>query len=178
MNIEMITGAPDKRGRYGDYGGKFVPETLMVALEELEAAYREYREDEEFQRELDFLLKTYVGRPTPLYFASNLTQRLGGAKVYLKREDLAHTGAHKINNALGQGLLAKRLGKEPDNCRNGRGTARSSVGNGVRHAGVGVHCVHGHGGYPAAGVERISDAAVGGGGGAGGCGQPDIEGCD
>ena len=95
INVEILTGAPDKRGRYGRYGGKFVPETLMVAMEELEAAYLEYRQDEEFQRELDFLLSTYVGRRTPLYFAATLTRELGGAKIYLKREDLAHTGAHK-----------------------------------------------------------------------------------
>ena len=96
MNVEISYRSPRQGGgRYGRYGGKFVPETLMVALEELEAAYLEYRQDEEFQRELDFLLSTYVGRRTPLYFAATLTRELGGAKIYLKREDLAHTGAHK-----------------------------------------------------------------------------------
>jgi tryptophan synthase beta chain len=103
---------PDSRGRFGAYGGRFVPETLMGALEELDAAYRQVREDAAFQQELAALLKSYVGRPTPLYLAANLTRHLGGAKVYLKREDLAHTGAHKINNALGQALLAKRMGKK------------------------------------------------------------------
>ena len=112
MKLDPITSTPDDRGRFGNYGGKFVPETLMVALEELEEAYLKLKVDEDFQRQMVFLLSSYVGRPTPLYYAANLTRRLGGAKVYLKREDLAHTGAHKINNALGQALLAKRLGKE------------------------------------------------------------------
>jgi tryptophan synthase beta chain len=102
---------PDERGRFGPYGGQFVPETLMAALAELERAYREARADAGFQSELDALLREYVGRPTPLYFARRLTDRVGGARIYLKREDLAHTGAHKINNAVGQALLAKRLGK-------------------------------------------------------------------
>ncbi|MEX2247199.1 MAG: tryptophan synthase subunit beta [Dehalococcoidia bacterium] len=102
---------PDAGGHFGPYGGRFVPETLMVALIELTAAFEEAWHDETFRTELDHLLRTYVGRPTPLYYAVNLTAKLGGAKIYLKREDLAHTGAHKINNALGQGLLAKRMGK-------------------------------------------------------------------
>ncbi len=102
---------PDELGHFGHYGGRFVPETLMVALNELTAAFEAARADETFQAELRHLLRTYVGRPTPLYFAENLTRRLGGAKVYLKREDLCHTGAHKINNAIAQGLLAKRMGK-------------------------------------------------------------------
>jgi len=102
---------PDARGRYGEFGGKFVPETLMPALEELEAAYRQAKDDPGFQSELLAYQRDYVGRPTPLYFAKRLTDALGGAKVYFKREDLAHTGAHKINNALGQALLAKRMGK-------------------------------------------------------------------
>ncbi len=103
---------PDERGRYGAFGGRYVPETLIYALEELEAAYRDCREDEDFQATLADLQCNYVGRPTPLYFAQRLTKHLGGAKVFLKREDLAHTGAHKINNALGQCLLAKRMNKE------------------------------------------------------------------
>ena len=102
---------PDARGHYGEFGGRYVPETLMFALEELEAAYETAKEDAAFQKELLQLQQTYVGRPTPLYFAKRMTEELGGAKVYLKREDLAHTGAHKINNALGQCLLAKRMGK-------------------------------------------------------------------
>jgi tryptophan synthase beta chain len=99
-------------GRFGVYGGRYVPETLMAALEELEHAYDEAKTDSAFQAELDDLLHNYCGRPTPLYFAKRLTEQCGGAKIYLKREDLLHTGAHKINNALGQGLLARRMGKK------------------------------------------------------------------
>ncbi len=103
---------PDAKGRFGDFGGRYVPETLMNALIELEDAYRQYAEDPEFQEELNYLLKEYSGRETPLYYAERLTEQLGGPKIYLKREDLNHTGAHKINNAIGQGLLAKRTGKQ------------------------------------------------------------------
>ncbi|HLE74599.1 MAG TPA: tryptophan synthase subunit beta, partial [Candidatus Bathyarchaeia archaeon] len=99
-------------GKYGKYGGRFVPETLMAAVNELEEAYNQAREDSGFKKELEYYLSEYAGRPTPLYYAENLTKRLGGAKIYLKREDLAHGGAHKINNTLGQALLAKRMGKK------------------------------------------------------------------
>jgi tryptophan synthase beta chain len=99
-------------GRFGAYGGRYVPETLMAALEELEVAYAAAQADPAFHLELDSLLKDYAGRPTPLYLASRLTEELGGAKIYLKREDLLHTGAHKINNCIGQGLLARRMGKK------------------------------------------------------------------
>jgi tryptophan synthase beta chain len=102
---------PDARGHFGPYGGQFVPETLMHPLKELTAAYDESRRDPDFQREFEELLTTYVGRPTPLSFAGRLTEHLGGPRIYLKREDLCHTGAHKINNALGQGLLARRMNK-------------------------------------------------------------------
>lgn len=102
---------PDKNGHFGKFGGRYVPETLMPVLLELEAVYRKYRKDPEFKAEFEYYLKQYVGRPSPLYFAGNLTRKLGGAKIYLKREDLNHTGAHKINNTIGQGLLAKRMGK-------------------------------------------------------------------
>ena len=98
-------------GRFGPYGGRYVPETLMAALEELERAYEKARADHRFQRELDQLLRQYAGRPTPLSFARRLTEKLGGARIYLKREDLLHTGAHKINNCLGQALVAARMGK-------------------------------------------------------------------
>ncbi len=98
-------------GRFGVYGGRYVPETLMAALQELEAHYEKAKRDQSFQRRLDELLRTYAGRPTPLFFAQRLTKKLGGAKIYLKREDLLHTGAHKINNCLGQGLLVARMGK-------------------------------------------------------------------
>ncbi|MEA2513263.1 MAG: tryptophan synthase beta chain [Thermomicrobiales bacterium] len=106
-----VPALPDARGRFGQFGGRYAPETLMPALEELEEAYRAARSDPAFQAEIDWLAKHYVGRPTPLYFAANLTREVGGARIFLKREDLAHTGAHKINSAIGQALLAKRMGK-------------------------------------------------------------------
>jgi tryptophan synthase beta chain len=106
-----MLGAFPVGGKFGKYGGKFIPETLVPAIEELEAAYEKYRDDFEFQNELSYYLRDYAGRPTPLYFAKNLTEHAGGAKIYLKREDLLHGGAHKTNNTLGQGLLAKRMGK-------------------------------------------------------------------
>jgi len=111
----MATAALTKRkqpGRFGPYGGRYVPETLMAALDELERAYDKAKRDAKFRRRLDELLKTYAGRPTPLFFARRLTGKLRGAKIYLKREDLLHTGAHKINNCLGQALLAERMGKK------------------------------------------------------------------
>src|SRR3954470_52624 len=99
-------------GYFGSFGGRFGPETLMDALQELETAYETAKRDKKFKEELDSLLREYAGRPTPLFFARNLTAKLGGAKIYLKREDLLHTGAHKINNCIGQGLLARRMGKQ------------------------------------------------------------------
>ena len=103
---------PDKSGHFGPFGGRYVAETLMPALKELEEAYRRYKRDRDFRKEFDELARLYIGRPTPLYFAKSLTKKIGGAKIYLKREDLCHTGAHKINNTLGQCLLAKRMGKK------------------------------------------------------------------
>jgi tryptophan synthase beta chain len=108
----MSKQTPNERGYFGEFGGRFVPETLMPALEQLEGAYLAARDDEGFQRELGYYLREYVGRPTPLYHAERLTRRIGGGKIYLKREDLCHTGAHKINNTLGQVLLAVRMGKK------------------------------------------------------------------
>ncbi|GIQ67565.1 tryptophan synthase subunit beta [Xylanibacillus composti] len=102
---------PDEHGRFGQFGGRYVPETLMNALMELEDAYRRYSAEPDFQEEIRYLLREYSGRQTPLYYAKRLTEELGGAKIYLKREDLNHTGAHKINNAIGQAVLAKRMGK-------------------------------------------------------------------
>ena len=99
-------------GKFGKYGGKYIPETLIPAIEELELAYEKYKRDAEFQKELSYYLTNYAGRPTPLYFAKNLSDHIGGARIYLKREDLLHGGAHKTNNALGQALLAKRMGKK------------------------------------------------------------------
>src|SRR5438552_17664296 len=107
----MPAAQPDTRGYFGTYGGRFVPETLVRALLELEQAYAAARIDDAFQTELAQLLRDYVGRPTPLYFAARLTEHAGGARIYLKREDLNHTGAHKINNAIGQALLARRMRK-------------------------------------------------------------------
>src|SRR5215468_6751666 len=103
-----LTTLPDRAGHFGPYGGSYVPETLMHPLEELKAAYAEARADESFRREFETLLREYVGRPTPITFAERLTRRLSGAQIFLKREDLNHTGAHKINNAVGQILVARR----------------------------------------------------------------------
>ncbi len=108
---QQLPQVPDAHGHFGTYGGMFVPETLMDPMQVLAAEYEKAKADPEFQKELDYLLRQYCGRPTPLYFAERWTEKLGGAKIYLKREDLLHTGAHKINNAIGQILLAQRLGK-------------------------------------------------------------------
>jgi tryptophan synthase beta chain len=129
---------PDRKGYFGNYGGRFVPETLMPALTELEEAFLFAGKDKEFQRELKHLQKTYIGRPTPLYLASRLTKHLGGAKIYLKREDLAHTGAHKINNAVGQALLAKRMGKKRVIAETGAGQHGVATATGA--ALVGLEC--------------------------------------
>ncbi|MFJ7665846.1 tryptophan synthase subunit beta [Lysinibacillus sp. NPDC097195] len=112
MVVSIANSVPTKEGRYGKFGGQYVPETLMTALIELEVAFDEAMADSTFTDELAYYLREYVGRETPLYYAENLTQELAGAKIYLKREDLNHTGAHKINNAIGQALLAKRMGKK------------------------------------------------------------------
>jgi tryptophan synthase beta chain len=109
--VHPASHRPKETGRFGVYGGRYVPETLMAALDELDREYEKAKRDRKFQARLDELLKTYAGRPTPLFFARRLTEKLGGAKIYLKREDLLHTGAHKINNCLGQALLVERMGK-------------------------------------------------------------------
>ncbi len=129
---------PDERGRYGPYGGRFVPETLVAALDELERVYVEARDDATFQQELDEILRTYAGRPTPLMLAKRLTEALGGAKVYFKREDLAHTGAHKINNTVGQALLAKRMGKPRVIAETGAG--QHGVATAAAAAMLGLEC--------------------------------------
>ena len=139
MVVGKQTSLPDERGRFGDFGGKFVPETLMAALEELETAYREVKENQEFQDRLGHLLRTYAGRPTPLYFAENLTRHCGGARIYLKREDLAHTGAHKINNALGQALLAQHMGKQRIIAETGAG--QHGVAAATACAMLGLQCI-------------------------------------
>ena len=130
---------PDAGGWFGRYGGKFVPETLMPALAELEDAYREAMLDPAFRQELDHLLRTYVGRPTPITFARRLSAHLGGAQIYLKREDLAHSGAHKINNALGQALLARRMGKRRIVAETGAG--QHGVATATACALLGIECV-------------------------------------
>ncbi len=135
---DRIKRLPDRRGYFGQYGGRFVPETLMPALKELEEAFFSSKRDKEFQRELSHLQKTYIGRPTPLYFAKRFTEYLGGAKIYLKREDLAHTGAHKINNALGQSLLAKKMGKKRIIAETGAGQHGVATATGA--ALVGLEC--------------------------------------
>jgi tryptophan synthase beta chain len=128
-----------RSGRFGIYGGRYVPETLMAALLELEREYELAKEDAAFQTELDGLLKDFAGRPTPLYFAKRLTEELGGARIYLKREDLLHTGAHKINNALGQGLLARRMGKKRIIAETGAG--QHGVATATVCALLGMECV-------------------------------------
>jgi tryptophan synthase beta chain len=130
---------PDVRGRFGPYGGRFVPETLVAPLEELERAYAEARSDERFGRELDGLLRNFAGRPTPLQFAQRLTRHLGGPRIYIKREDLLHTGAHKINNCLGQGLLAVRMGKPRIIAETGAG--QHGVATAAVAAQFGLECV-------------------------------------
>ncbi len=132
------TDVPDARGYFGEFGGRFVPETLIPALDELTAAYTEAMADPAFQERLAYLQKTYTGRPTPVTFAARLTEQLGGAQIYLKREDLAHTGAHKINNALGQALLAQRMGKKRIVAETGAG--QHGVGSATACALLGLEC--------------------------------------
>src|SRR3954452_6204404 len=135
----MNVSQPDRGGHFGPYGGRYVPEVLMAPLEELEQAYAEACRDAAFQSELKDLLENYAGRPTPLYFARQLSEKLGGAHIYLKREDLLHTGAHKINNALGQALLARRMGKQRIIAETGAG--QHGVATATACALFGLKCV-------------------------------------
>ena len=135
----LIGQAPDSRGHFGPYGGRFVAETLMVPLQELQAAYDKYLQDPEFLAELDADLHDYVGRPSPLYFAEGWTRKLGGAQIYLKREDLNHTGAHKVNNTIGQALLASRMGKTRIIAETGAG--QHGVATATVAARLGLKCV-------------------------------------
>ncbi len=137
MSVSAVQ--PDSTGHFGPYGGRFVPEVLMAPLEELELAYRAASADPAFQAELDDLLHHYAGRPTPLYYCKRLTEQLGGAKIYLKREDLLHTGAHKINNSLGQALLARRMGKKRIIAETGAG--QHGVATAAACALFGIECV-------------------------------------
>ncbi len=139
MVVASQTKLPDDRGRFGDFGGKFVPETVMAALIELEASYRAAQDDAGFAEQLDHLMRNYAGRPTALYYAENLTDHCGGARIYLKREDLAHTGAHKINNALGQCLLAQRMGKKRIIAETGAG--QHGVATATVCAMLGLQCI-------------------------------------
>jgi len=141
LNMSAIAsaGLPDAKGRFGPYGGRFVPETLMHPLQQLEEEYFRAQKDPGFQRELDYYLREFCGRPTPLYFAERLTRELGGPKVYLKREDLLHTGAHKINNAIGQVLLARRMGKTRIIAETGAG--QHGVATATVAAMFGLQCV-------------------------------------
>lgn len=136
--IQSKTTLPDEKGRFGSFGGKFVPETLMNALIQLEQAFTEAQQDLAFREELSSLLQEYAGRPTPLYHAARMTKVLGGAQIYLKREDLNHTGAHKLNNALGQGLLAKRMGKQAIIAETGAG--QHGVASATVAAKLGLSC--------------------------------------
>jgi tryptophan synthase beta chain len=141
MNVSMttqLTIPATAPGRFGPYGGRYVPETLMVALYELEHIYETAKNDPQFQAEFYGLLKDFAGRPTPLQFASRLTAKLGGPRIYLKREDLLHTGAHKINNAIGQGLLAVRMGKPRIVAETGAG--QHGVASAAAAAHLGLQC--------------------------------------
>ncbi len=138
MKATRAPRLPDRNGHFGRFGGRFVPETLMAPLIELEAAYSAAKRDRKFQRRLKALLADYAGRPTPLYFAGRLTERCGGARIYLKREDLCHTGAHKINNVLGQGLLAERMGKRRVIAETGAG--QHGVATATAAALLGLEC--------------------------------------
>ena len=140
-------------GRFGIHGGQYIPETLMNAVIELEEAYNHYKNDPEFNRELTELLNDYAGRPSRLYYAEKMTKDLGGAKIYLKREDLNHTGAHKINNVLGQALLAKKMGKTRLIAETGHRHRRRPDGHGVRG-------IHGRGGHKASGAQCIPHASA------------------
>jgi tryptophan synthase beta chain len=136
MKRRTVMNVPNSKGHFGQYGGRFVPETLMPALIELEKAYRKYRKNRDFLNNLKILQKDFIGRPTALYFAKNLTEYLGGAKIYLKREDLCHTGAHKINNALAQSLLAKKMGKSRVIAETGAGQHGVATATGAALAGL------------------------------------------
>ncbi|MFC1559814.1 tryptophan synthase subunit beta [Candidatus Margulisiibacteriota bacterium] len=135
----MLKDLPDKNGYFGRFGGRFVPETLMPPLLELEAAYNNVKDDPSFKKEFEYYLEEYAGRPTPLFFAERLTEKLGGPKIYLKREDLCHTGAHKINNCIGQILLAKRMGKTRIIAETGAG--QHGVATATAAALFGLECV-------------------------------------
>ena len=140
---QVTTSEPDQQGHWGKFGGRYVPETLVAPLEELTAEFTRARSDANFWSERNLLLRDYCGRPTPLFHAQRLTANAGGAQIYLKREDLLHTGAHKINNAVGQGLLARRMRKTARDRRNRRGAARRGHGDRLRVARFPLRDLHG-----------------------------------
>ena len=178
MDVPQVGKAKAKPGRFGAYGGRYVPETLMAALLELDEAYAAAQADPTFQAELSGLLKDYCGRPTPLFFARRMTEVLGGAKVYLKREDLLHTGAHKINNALGQALLARRMGKQRIIAETGAG--QHGVATATVCALFGLECVvyMGEEDMRRQEAECVSHAAAGRRGTRRELGVGDVEGCN
>lgn len=139
LETDYYASYPDEQGHFGPYGGRFVGETLMSAIYELEQAYEQYKQDPDFQAEMDKDLAEYVGRPSPIYLAENWTQRIGGAQIYLKREDLNHTGAHKVNNTIGQALLARRMGKKRVIAETGAG--QHGVASATVAARLGMECI-------------------------------------
>jgi tryptophan synthase beta chain len=130
--LNTYRGGPDEDGHFGIYGGRYVAETLMPLILEVESAYNEAKDDPAFEIELNGYLKSYVGRPSALYYAQRMSEHFGGARIYFKREDLNHTGAHKVNNCMGQILLARRMKKKPRHCRDRRGHAGGGDGDRVR----------------------------------------------
>ena len=154
-SVEMRRVETLSEGFFGEFGGQFVPENLQRALNHVAQAYREIWEDETFQAELDYYLKHYVGRPSPLYYAERLSRELGGAQIYLKREDLNHTGAHKINNVLGQALLAKRMGVRRIIAETGAGQHGVATATACALLDLDLYGVHGPGRHAQAGTERI-----------------------
>ena len=157
----ITTSEPDEQGHWGKFGGRYVPETLVAPLEELTTEFMRARDDPNFWRELNLLLRDYAGRPTPLFHAQRLTAHAGGAQIYLKREDLLHTGAHKINNALGQALLARRMGKHRVIAETGRRPARRRDGNGLRIVWIAMCDLHGRGRCAPTSPERFPNAIAG-----------------
>ena len=162
--MRATSHVPDPAGRFGPFGGRYVPETLTRALEQLAAEYDKARADESFESELADLYRHYVGRPSPLYHAARLSRQVGGAQIYLKREDLNHTGSHKINNTLGQALLTLRMGKQPRHRRDRRRAARRRHGDRLCPVRAGVRRVHGRGGHPPPEAQRFQHEAAGHGG--------------
>ncbi len=153
-------GGPDERGNFGIYGGRFVAETLMPLVLELERAYAAAKADPGFAKELAYYLEHYVGRPSPLFFAERLTRQFGGAKIYLKREDLNHTGAHKINNTMGQILLARRMGKTPHHRRDRRRPARRRHRHRLRALRHALRRLYGRDRHRAAEAQRLPHEAA------------------